>query len=899
MSQSTSAPITEYLQTVQRLTADPDGRLQALKKLLAHICPQAQIDYDRRRAEASGPALLVYRGGLPTGFIWTVQAGEDLTTLAARVPKTALPNILLTDFLTFKLVDGARSITLSTPRGPLEWDRSASSTTQWLYQFLETTPARVRSSLELAQRLGRLTALLREQLAASLTAADPDPAWREQWELWRAIFDPHLSPADFASASAQALTFGLVLARIRHTGAARQQLFHARDAVWNLPPTVPFLRGWFRQVGQSDSRTVWLVDALAALLAYTDIDAVRYEFSRRSRQEDPLAQLAVTFEGSYGASRPSPPTPLVNYLVSGAHLLLQRRFKRVLGLADEAVRIVNPGTGSGSLLFFVIQQIYETMRQQQQLGAWDDYVSEDLLARIVGDETALADYALTHLKIALQLDTAGYRFASNQRLRVTLAAPEPLPPLPDSPLAQLFQDEMQQHRQPLPDLPITVILQQPDPGQTAAACQRAQQMIDPIKGGICGLILDRAFLESQEQQTLRADLLRFYSDLYVLHLPQTTLLILVRRPRRHSGGRVRVRGMVLDGPPEANLAWLAEHHLNNTRWQDIHPQPPEFRFQRLLGLPDALADARPSRMLDQVMPVYEAGLVMDRLAFQPGDDRQPILYRPFDIRYTPAQPLSGGQRARLAGDNLTLCVRGSQVLCADLLVHADLLGAGTRLYPLYLYPGDAPLVGESPFAPGEGGRYPNLDSGFIVDLAGLLDMTFVSDGRGDLKATFGPEDVFHYLYALLNSPAFQELAASSAALRVPLPDSARQFRSLARRGRDLTRLHTLRRAENRPLITGFQGAGLNRIETGYPRYIELAGETGGRVYINKGKYFTGVERPLWNKRIGDVQVLREWLAAREDQILNWHDLRHYQLIVAALAASARQLDDIDELMGTE
>ena len=29
------------------------------------------------------------------------------------------------------------------------------------------------------------------------------------------------------------------------------------------------------------------------------------------------------------------------------------------------------------------------------------------------------------------------------------------------------------------------------------------------------------------------------------------------------------------------------------------------------------------------------------------------------------------------------------------------------------------------------------------------------DGRGDLDATFGPEDVFHYIYAVLHSPEYR------------------------------------------------------------------------------------------------------------------------------------------------
>jgi predicted helicase len=34
-------------------------------------------------------------------------------------------------------------------------------------------------------------------------------------------------------------------------------------------------------------------------------------------------------------------------------------------------------------------------------------------------------------------------------------------------------------------------------------------------------------------------------------------------------------------------------------------------------------------------------------------------------------------------------------------------------------------------------------------------MMFLPEGLGDLKKTFGPEDVFHYIYAVLHSPTYR------------------------------------------------------------------------------------------------------------------------------------------------
>jgi len=45
-------------------------------------------------------------------------------------------------------------------------------------------------------------------------------------------------------------------------------------------------------------------------------------------------------------------------------------------------------------------------------------------------------------------------------------------------------------------------------------------------------------------------------------------------------------------------------------------------------------------------------------------------------------------------------------------------------------------------------RSSNFSPAFIDALSATIDMQFVFDGKGDLQATFGPEDVFDYLYAV-------------------------------------------------------------------------------------------------------------------------------------------------------
>jgi len=52
-------------------------------------------------------------------------------------------------------------------------------------------------------------------------------------------------------------------------------------------------------------------------------------------------------------------------------------------------------------------------------------------------------------------------------------------------------------------------------------------------------------------------------------------------------------------------------------------------------------------------------------------------------------------------------------------------------------------------------RWPNLDPFLLDDIRQRVGLAFVADGSGDLKKTFGPEDVFAYVYALLHCPTYR------------------------------------------------------------------------------------------------------------------------------------------------
>ena len=146
---------------------------------------------------------------------------------------------------------------------------------------------------------------------------------------------------------------------------------------------------------------------------------------------------------------------------------------------------------------------------------------------------------------------------------------------------------------------------------------------------------------------------------------------------------------------------------------------------------------------------------------------------------------------------------------------------GINLFPLYLYPANEEIRGTRPMPllPEQHSRRPNLDPQFIADAAGRVGLTFISDGGGDLQQTFGPEDVFHYIYGILHSPTYRRRYAEFLKgdfPRLPLTSDLRLFRHLCDLGRELTDLHLMDKG-SLPMVS-FPVRGDNAVEA--VRYTE-------------------------------------------------------------------------------
>jgi len=192
-------------------------------------------------------------------------------------------------------------------------------------------------------------------------------------------------------------------------------------------------------------------------------------------------------------------------------------------------------------------------------------------------------------------------------------------------------------------------------------------------------------------------------------------------------------------------------------------------------------------------------------------------------------------------------------------------------------------------------RFTNED--VLTNMDGVLETIAAWIERKKAEAasrssgTFGPEDVFHYIYAVLHSPTYRSRYAEFLRIdfpRVPLTSDKQLFRRLAEKGAELVSLHLMESPALENLLTEFPVPGSDLVEK--VRYDEVK----RRVHINKEQYFDAVDPGVWEFHIGGYQVLEKWLKDRKGRKLTWDDQQHYQRVVVALKGTIRLMAEIDE-----
>lgn len=306
-----------------------------------------------------GNALSVWRNGSLVGEV--VKLDGDIETSGAKLgaPPSLLP--LMQDFLSWQPIP---------PKGPKE----------------------------LAAVAARLCRYLRDEVIEQLGIENARLSGLK--EDWKALLFPDADDAKFADGYAQAVTFGLLMAKSRKLSLANG----LDDVARALGKTDTLIGTALRLLTEQDLSLGPSLDTMVRVLDVVDWDVIA--------KGDPEAWLYFyedfleiydnrlrKLTGSYYT-----PPQVVQAMVRLCDEALRssKRFGVAQGLASNQVHVVDPAMGSGTYLLAILRAIAESVEKDEGEGAVAGALSQ-AAKRIYGFELQFGAYAVAELRLLAEM----------------------------------------------------------------------------------------------------------------------------------------------------------------------------------------------------------------------------------------------------------------------------------------------------------------------------------------------------------------------------------------------------------------------------------------------------------------------------------------------------------------
>ncbi len=318
----------------------------------------------------------------------------------------SLPNILYTDGNAFSLWrDGKLQGEIVRLDGDVETSgaglKAPPGLTRVFSDFLRWEPIAPTSARALADVSAGLCRLLRDEVTEQLALGTEALAGLA--EDWRRLLFPEATDAEFADGYAQAVTFGLLMAR-----AQGISLKDGLDRVARaLAGTNTVMGAAFKVLtdgvdGQDALKTslatlVRVLDAVDwAVVGKGDPDAWLYFYEHFLEAYDNALRKQT---GSYYT-----PPEVVTAMVRLVDELLRddAHFALPDGLASPDVMLADPAVGTGTYLLGVLRRIAETTRLDQGPGAVPGAVRA-ALTRLIGFELQFGPFAVAQLRLLAEV----------------------------------------------------------------------------------------------------------------------------------------------------------------------------------------------------------------------------------------------------------------------------------------------------------------------------------------------------------------------------------------------------------------------------------------------------------------------------------------------------------------
>ncbi len=388
----------------------------------------------------------------------------------------SLPNLVYTDGNSFSLWQNGELVgPILTLTGDIELSgkelRSPPGIVKLFADFLQWEPIPPNNARDLAHISARLCRLLRDEVTEQLTLGSE--ALTALATDWRKLLFPDATDERFADGYAQAVTFGLLMARARGISlkAGLQQVAGELNAVSTL-------------IGEALRLLTYDADNQRSLRTSLEtltrvLEAVNWAtISKRRHPSTPQAEHSKAETWLYfyedflevydnelrkrTGSYYTPPQVVAAMVSLVDQALRGPSFGLHAGLASSSVTLADPAVGTGTFLLGVLQRISQTVRSDEGEGTVSAAIHE-ALQRLIAFEVQLGPFAVAQLRVLAEImDLTGSPPTTPTRMYVTdtLGDPEDYEGWVPSMYGEIAKFRREANRIKR-DQPITVVLGNP------------------------------------------------------------------------------------------------------------------------------------------------------------------------------------------------------------------------------------------------------------------------------------------------------------------------------------------------------------------------------------------------------------------------------------------------------
>ncbi|HFZ5142368.1 TPA: type ISP restriction/modification enzyme [Campylobacter jejuni] len=277
-------------------------------------------------------------------------------------------------------------------------------------------------------------------------------------------------------------------------------------------------------------------------------------------------------------------------------------------------------------------------------------------------------------------------------------------------------------------------------------------------------------------------------------------------------------------------------------------------------------------------------------------------YRPFDKKWTyyienskafMAYPVYDIFEHFLENENIGLiCDRGTKlnnidnIFISSKIIDLHLVGSGSYIYPLYLYP----TTRSKKFLKKEN---PNFnEENFTSKIENFKESfrTFIDEFY---KEKFSPEDILGYIYAVLFHKIYREKYLDFLKIdfpKIPFTKDKNTFKNLSKLGLKLINLHLLKNDEldfnvGEALFKDIKNKNFKIQKIKYNKDVK-------ELFINESLYFNKVSPEIYEFKIGGYAVLDKYLKSHKEEDI---DHKHFTLIIQTLDETLKIQDEISKI----